>query len=60
MPPRVEYQLTELGSTLITPLQTIAAWAIEHQGEVADARANFDSAKASVPDGSRLIRIAAR
>jgi DNA-binding HxlR family transcriptional regulator len=60
VPPRVDYALTELGKTLIGPIKSIAGWAIEHREEVADARANFDSAKAAVPDESRLIRIGAR
>ena len=37
VPPRVDYALTELGKTLITPLEQIARWAIAHQDEVADA-----------------------
>src|SRR4051812_8066269 len=45
VPPRVDYQLTELGKTLIKPLESIAGWAIEHRHAVADARANFDLAK---------------
>jgi DNA-binding HxlR family transcriptional regulator len=61
VPPRVDYALTELGKTLIAPLEQIARWAISHQDEVADARANFDNAKASLPENSQpLIRIAAR
>jgi DNA-binding HxlR family transcriptional regulator len=60
VPPRVDYQLTGLGKTLISPLEAIAGWAIEHRREVADARAGFDQAKAAIPDTSQLIRIAAR
>jgi DNA-binding HxlR family transcriptional regulator len=61
VPPRVDYALTELGKTLIAPLATIASWAIAHQEEVADARANFDNAKASLPSNSQpLIRVASR
>jgi DNA-binding HxlR family transcriptional regulator len=60
VPPRVDYALTELGKTLIEPLHAIAGWAIEHRAEVADARVNFDHARAAVPDSSQLIRIAAR
>jgi DNA-binding HxlR family transcriptional regulator len=38
VPPRVEYRLTELGSTLIQPIQLLARWA-EHNGTaVLDAR----------------------
>ena len=50
MPPRVDYQLTGLGKTLISPLEAIAGWAIEHRREAADARTSFDHAKAAVPD----------
>lgn len=60
VPPRVDYALTELGKTLISPITAVASWAIEHRSEVADARTNFDNAKASVPGGSQLIRISAR
>ena len=61
VPPRVDYALTELGKTLIQPLTAIGAWAIAHRDEVADARANFDDAKASLPQNPQpLIRIAAR
>ena len=61
VPPRVDYALTELGKTLIQPLTAIGTWAIAHRDEVADARANFDNAKASLPENSQpLIRIAAR
>src|SRR5215468_4432304 len=60
VPPRVDYALTELGKTLIGPIRGVAEWAIEHREEVADARANFDDAKATVPDASRLISIGAR
>jgi DNA-binding HxlR family transcriptional regulator len=60
VPPRVDYALTELGRTLIGPITAVASWAIEHREEVADARANFDNAKAALPDSGRLISIGAR
>lgn len=61
VPPRVDYALTGLGKTLISPLETIAGWAIAHREAVVDSRANFDSAKAGIADSSQpLIRIAAR
>ena len=60
VPPRVDYALTELGKTLIAPLTAIGTWAIAHREAVADARANFDGAKASTPAATQpLIRIAA-
>ena len=42
IPPRVEYQLTELGRTLTAPLDTLWNWAAEHMGSVTEARANYD------------------
>jgi DNA-binding HxlR family transcriptional regulator len=31
IPPRVDYELTDLGRTLIVPLQSLYDWALEHQ-----------------------------
>jgi len=42
IPPRVEYQLTELGRTLTGPLDALWNWAAEHMGSVSEARANYD------------------
>jgi DNA-binding HxlR family transcriptional regulator len=39
IPPKVEYSLTELGTTLIEPLTTICHWAEAHLPEVEAARA---------------------
>jgi DNA-binding HxlR family transcriptional regulator len=38
VPPHVEYSLTPLGSTLETPLVAICEWAMEHLGELREAR----------------------
>jgi DNA-binding HxlR family transcriptional regulator len=42
IPPRVEYQLTELGRTLTGPLDTLWNWAAEHMHSVTEARENYD------------------
>ncbi|MFY0532684.1 winged helix-turn-helix transcriptional regulator [Nannocystis pusilla] len=42
VPPRVDYELTELGRTLLDPVQALAAWAGDHRGEIARARERFD------------------
>jgi DNA-binding HxlR family transcriptional regulator len=42
IPPRVEYALTDLGRTLIEPLDTLWNWAAAHQDEVKRARAAYD------------------
>jgi DNA-binding HxlR family transcriptional regulator len=38
VPPRVEYALTDLSRSLLSAVQTLAAWAAEHHGEVAANR----------------------
>lgn len=38
VPPTVEYSLTPLGETLLSPLATLADWAVNHAGDVAVAR----------------------
>ena len=43
MPPRVEYELTELGRTLHAPLQASGRWAEEHMAEVLAARETYDA-----------------
>jgi DNA-binding HxlR family transcriptional regulator len=35
-PPRVEYRLTELGRTLIEPIEVLTDWAREHGAAIAD------------------------
>lgn len=34
IPPRVEYELTALGRSLLEPLHALVTWAREHMGEV--------------------------
>jgi len=42
IPPRVDYELTRLGRTLLGPVQTLAAWAVKHRVEIQEARARQD------------------
>lgn len=52
VPPRVEYELTALGQSLLSPVSALAAWAIDHRGSIDGARRKFDArdlAKASKP-----------
>jgi DNA-binding HxlR family transcriptional regulator len=44
VPPRVEYELTDLGHTLIEPLQVIRAWAESHAATILAARGAYDAA----------------
>lgn len=42
VPPRVEYQMTELGRTLTEPVLTLAKWAADNQAAIIANRAAFD------------------
>ncbi len=41
IPPRVEYELTEVGHTLISPLRALSNWAKLHRAEMEKARRKF-------------------
>ena len=43
VPPRVDYELTPLGSTLHATIQALVAWTEAHQNEIAAARAAYDA-----------------
>lgn len=43
VPPRVEYEISELGRTLGPLFATMATWAKEHMDEVEAARRTFDA-----------------
>ena len=43
VPPRVDYKLTPLGSTLLDTIQSLVAWAGEHGNEIAAACAAYDA-----------------
>ncbi len=42
VPPRVEYDLTELGQSLLDAVQSLTDWATTHMGEVVKARTSYD------------------
>ena len=44
IPPRVDYELTELGISLRQPVKALGEWAIEHIGCIRDAQQVFDAA----------------
>jgi DNA-binding HxlR family transcriptional regulator len=43
IPPRVDYELTQLGRSLQKPICGLASWAMDHVGEINAARTRFDS-----------------
>lgn len=46
IPPRVDYELTDLGRTLRRPISALEAWAIDHMDDVLAARAEYDESAA--------------
>ena len=42
IPPRVDYELTELGKSLLTPLAGLSDWALHKRPEIEQARITFD------------------
>jgi DNA-binding HxlR family transcriptional regulator len=55
VPPRVDYELTELGLDLLVPIQGLASWAIEHTPCITAARDRFDGAEAAeTPQQGRI------
>lgn len=44
VPPRVEYELTDLGRSLLGPMRVWCRWAEEHLPELVAARESYDTA----------------
>jgi DNA-binding HxlR family transcriptional regulator len=42
IPPRVDYELTDLGRGLWQPVEALGKWAGEHQAQIETARQKFD------------------
>lgn len=42
IPPRVDYELTDLGRELLIPVKGLAEWAMANMGRVNEARQRFD------------------
>jgi DNA-binding HxlR family transcriptional regulator len=55
IPPRVDYELTPLGRSLLEPIAALTDWAYAHRGQMAQAREDFDR-RASEPAQPRADR----
>jgi DNA-binding HxlR family transcriptional regulator len=44
VPPRVEYELTQLGESLLHAVSTIASWSEDNVAEIMKARTKYDQA----------------
>jgi DNA-binding HxlR family transcriptional regulator len=53
IPPRVDYQLTGLGCSLLKTVRGLGEWAIENRDEILDARRRFDVSGEDKLDGKR-------
>ncbi len=47
VPPRVDYELTALGRTLLERVWPLIDWAVEHHDDLEDARGRYDARRAS-------------
>lgn len=43
IPPRVDYELTDIGRSLAGPVKILGDWAFQHLGRIAAAQATFDA-----------------
>ena len=48
IPPRVDYELTDLGTSLRAPVKALGDWAIEHIACIRAAQERFDEARDSL------------
>jgi DNA-binding HxlR family transcriptional regulator len=57
VPPRVDYELTALGRSLLVPVSALGDWARKNMSRIDDAQAKFDSRKAKViVSGAQSLR----
>jgi DNA-binding HxlR family transcriptional regulator len=43
IPPRVDYELTDLGRSLLAPVNALSQWALDNIGSIHAAQARFDT-----------------
>ena len=49
IPPRVDYELTKLGRSLLKPVNGLGLWARQNRATIEDARRRFDAAERNAP-----------
>jgi DNA-binding HxlR family transcriptional regulator len=47
IPPRVDYELTALGMTLLEPVMSLVKWADANKRAISEARTHFDAKSAA-------------
>ncbi len=58
VPPRVEYDLTELGKTLQAPISRLWDWSAAHHDEIVEARIIYDGRQLATTTAPRKIAYA--
>ncbi len=53
VPPRVDYELTKLGRSLLVPVSGIGLWARQNRETIQEARRKFDAGAARAPAQGR-------
>jgi DNA-binding HxlR family transcriptional regulator len=51
IPPRVDYELTDLGRSLAEPVKALGAWAFQHLDAIGAAQAHYDTGTGSRTGG---------
>ena len=59
VPPRVDYNLTALGRSLLIPVSALGDWALKHRGRIEEARTKFDRANAKPSRNTVPLNLAA-
>ena len=60
IPPRVEYQLTTMGRTLLRPIRALAAWSQQNRDAIHKARTRYDARAREVSEGAARRAAVAR
>jgi len=55
IPPRVDYELTDLGKDLLIPVAALGDWAMRHQPCIMAARTRFDAAADADPPQEKRV-----
>src|ERR1051325_3207300 len=54
VPPRVDYELTALGRSLLVPVSALGDWAIRNRKKIEEAQARFDETRGDAPPAKRV------
>jgi DNA-binding HxlR family transcriptional regulator len=58
VPPRVDYELTSLGRSLLVPVSALGEWARKNRGKIEEAQTKFDYSSARQPHNGAPLGLA--